>query len=275
MNAEAGTVNDGSTQREARRLDLLPSVKVRTNWRDDKIKMGHLLIHGFGPRLDDVAEAFVAYVKQRTGRSTSVGFAAENEQLKGRTRTLRFVNRLRGMHVAAADATLYTQGRDLYVRFGSSPRTPIVYLRLLAYSGLFVLLFSVFYLAYFGLTDARSGLANAFASQYSMGDNKMIATMHYLKTMSLVDYFQKDPRVFIQYMGMPPAIIAVSVGILLRFLPKNWLHTPCRLIGWPTPDLFRTHVLTHNGEVEAAFGQMMGDVFGVYNNNGITVIQSA
>jgi hypothetical protein len=263
-----------------RRIDLMPRIRLRGNWRDDKVKMGHFLISGMGGALDDVAERFVMSVKAASGPWARVGWAAESEQIEGRSRSVRVLSSIRGQHHAAVDANLYAKGRDLYVRFETLAFTPIVYMRWLTYALLFIVSFSVVYVAYFALTDARTALATAYAERYKSGDNAVLVQQELLHGSSahdpykLVDYFRKDPRLFLREMGTQPVIIAVIVGFLLRLLPKDILRHPCLILGWPTPDVFKNHILAHTGEVEAAFGRMMAEHYAVYEGSGITRIHA-
>ncbi len=257
-------------------LETLPWLRLNANWHLPPLKLPHLLITGLGAHCDSVAQRLVVAVQREGLSDHQSGRVAEASNLPRINRSLRFLRTLRPGHRVAADVVVRAQGADLYVRFDWQARTRITFLRWGVYGVLFLGLWSLLYGGYFASTDAFNSLAHEYARKYwtdpvvgleqiRTGWHVDPATKNLVpgSPMTMWDFYEVDPKLFITSLAGPPSIIAGLVGAVLLLIPKTALRHPCRWLGWPTPDEFLNAAMAHAGWVHRILSDMLLQQFGV------------
>src|SRR5262249_17565167 len=91
----------------------------------------------------------------------------EMQSIPDASRPLRVVHRFQAGHLSTTDVALRSEGRDLYIRFGSQPRTLLIYLRYVWMAGMFLALFFPLLYLYLIVTGARTSWAKDYADNYA------------------------------------------------------------------------------------------------------------
>jgi len=146
-------------------LDDLPELVIDANWKLPAAKLPHWLVHDAGPELDQIASDLVATVATEMEDSTGSTRAGEMRNEAGRHRALRFLHRIQRGHVGSTDVVMRSEGKDLYVRVMTKPKTLLTYLRWLWLTALFSLAFSFLLTIYFTITDAKTNWAYEYAQK--------------------------------------------------------------------------------------------------------------
>jgi len=148
-------------------IDDLSKVVVDGNWKLQSSRLPHWLIHDAGPEIDNIATSLVGLVRDEMGEVTKPCLAGEMKNEPGVDRPLRFVHKFQPGHVSTTDVVMRAEGRDLYVRVQTKPRTLLTYLRYLWLFGMFLALSATTLMIYFTITDAKRSWAQDFAQRIS------------------------------------------------------------------------------------------------------------
>ncbi len=157
--------NESETRPDIPSVDDLAKVVVDGNWKLPSSRLPHWLIHDAGPEIEHIANSLVSLVGEEMGDNTSPFLAGEMKNEPGVDRPLRFVHKFQPGHISATDVVMRAEGRDLYVRVQTKPRTLLTYLRYFWLFGLFFLLSSTLLVTYFMITDAKRSWAQDFAAR--------------------------------------------------------------------------------------------------------------
>lgn len=148
-------------------IDDLSKVVVDGNWKLPSSRLPHWLVHDAGPEIDNIANSLVGLVRDEMGEVTKQYLAGEMKNEPGVDRPLRFVHKFQPGHVSTTDLVMRAEGRDLYIRVQTKPRTLLTYLRYLWLFGIFLALSATILMAYFTITDAKRSWAQDFAQRIS------------------------------------------------------------------------------------------------------------
>ena len=146
-------------------IDDLPEIVLDANWKLPAAKLPHWLVHDAGPELEQIASDLVATVATGMGDSTGVARAGEMRNEVGRHRALRFIHHIQRGHVSSTDVVMRSEGKDLYIRVMTKPKTLLTYLRWSWLTAMFSLAFSSLLLVYFVTTNAKTNWAYEYAQK--------------------------------------------------------------------------------------------------------------
>jgi hypothetical protein len=146
-------------------VDELPRLVIDANWKLPASRLPHWLIHDAGPEMETIATELVRQVTTEMTSSTTSNRAGELQDEKAVHRPLRFLHHFQRGHVSATDVILRAEGRDLYVRVLSKPRTLLSYLRYTWLMGMFLIGFLGVLATYFAITDAKRNWAQDYAQR--------------------------------------------------------------------------------------------------------------
>jgi hypothetical protein len=67
----------------------------------------------------------------------------------------------------------------------------------------------------------------------------------------------------VQNLGMQVTLMAGAVGVVLALLPAGFLNGFCRLLRWPTPREYETHVRGAAAGIRGLLSRVLFHQFGV------------
>ncbi|HAB19502.1 MAG TPA: hypothetical protein DCE44_24105 [Verrucomicrobiales bacterium] len=74
---------------------------------------------------------------------------------------------------------------------------------------------------------------------------------------------KKDISIFIKNILGLPVLFWIGSWMLLTWFPVGWLRTPCRLLGWPTPQAFENSIAAQNAAVQRWVDSILRTQFNV------------
>lgn len=226
------------------------SVRVPSNWKIEDAKFDTLVVRDLSDRLDDVVNSIVERLRAAGGENTQIARVPGTAAIAGRSDAIRIVNDLSRGHRVAIDLFVYCGvGDSLAIRFEGTAWSRIVWLRSLLVTAFFLSSMVLLLWAYFTFFGSRGALATDFAKKYAQPGQPWEMYKSWVidggsgnPAWTLLEFLRQDPKMFLERMAGPPAILGGIVGFIIYRLPKDWVKFPCNLMGWPTPDLFRSHV---------------------------------
>lgn len=197
----------GEMEGDLSRVDKLPVSVVNANWKLPSSRLPHWLIYDAGMEIENIASMLVGKVESEMGASTIASIAGEMKNDKSLHRAFRFVHRFQPGHLSATDVILRAEGRDLYVRCLTKPRTLLAYLRYVWMTSLFLIgVFSILF-AYFAVTGAKQSWVQDYARRASEvkypGDDKA----NFVTRCALDGYYRTDWQLVRKKLRENPEIV--------------------------------------------------------------------
>lgn len=163
--AELRTVSDPDP------VTNLPSLVVAANWKMPPSRLPHWLVRARGPQLEEILPRLLDRMRNEQVTGASACWAGEARNAPGVSRPLRIVHNFAPGHISTTDVSLRAEGTDLYVRFGTQPRTLLTYLRYAFYTSVFLAAFLTIFGLYLFATGAYSGWVADYAQKYAKAEH--------------------------------------------------------------------------------------------------------
>ena len=148
-------------------MDKLSSIVINSNWKLPPSRMPHLMVHYRGDLIEEVSQAFVEKIQSENRSGVRVTQAGEMEITPHISRPIRVVHQFKSGHMSTTDVVFKHEGRDLYVKFNSQPRTMLTYLKFIWRSGMFAFLFVILFSIYLMFTGSKTSWIQDYVAKYS------------------------------------------------------------------------------------------------------------
>jgi hypothetical protein len=159
------TVNDD--QSSVVSIDKLSSIVINSNWKLPPSRMPHLMVHYRGDQIEEISQTFVEKIQSENRSGVRVTQAGEMEIIPRVSRPIRIVHHFTSGHMSTTDVVFKHEGRDLYVKFNSQPRTMLTYLKFIWRSGMFAFLFVILFSIYLMFTGSKTSWIQDYVAKYS------------------------------------------------------------------------------------------------------------
>lgn len=135
------------------------------NWSSGETRLPHYLVRSQGRQLDAIVQQFVNALFRENLKGVKLAWASELTNVPGSNRPLRVVNEISSGHLGVTDAIFRSEGTDLYVKFQSTARTHITWLRLAMKSVTFLILVPLLLGAYLFGSGAHDSWIKDYAQK--------------------------------------------------------------------------------------------------------------
>lgn len=183
---------NGDDEVALNRVDKLPVTIVNANWKVPSSRLPHWLIHDAGMEIENIASMLIRKVETEMGASTTASIAGEMKNEKSLHRAFRFIHRFQPGHLSATDVILRAEGRDLYVRCLTKPRTLLAYLRYTWMTSLFLIGVLSILMAYFAVTGAKKSWVQDYAQRASKVKYPDDTKANFVTRCALDGYYRTD-----------------------------------------------------------------------------------
>lgn len=146
-------------------LDELRPYGIWKNWNSGEIKLPHYLVRARGRQMDAIVQQFVNALWRENLKGVRLGWASELTNSPGNNRPVRVVSEISRGHLGVTDAIFRAEGTDLYVKFQSTARTRITWLRLSMKMAAFLILVPLLLGAYLFGSGAHDSWIKDYAQK--------------------------------------------------------------------------------------------------------------
>jgi hypothetical protein len=148
-------------------ISRLPSIVVNSNWSMPPSRMPHYMVHSIGDQIEEVASLFISKIKADNMPDVAISVAGEVRNIPNENRPIRIIHKFQRGHKSTTDVVIKREGKNLFIKYSSKPRTMLAYLKFLWRSGMFALLFCILFSVYLAFTGSKTSWVQDYAAKHA------------------------------------------------------------------------------------------------------------
>jgi hypothetical protein len=123
------------------------------------------MVHSIGDQIEEVASLFISKIKADNMPDVAISVAGEVRNIPNENRPIRIIHKFQRGHKSTTDVVIKREGKNLFIKYSSKPRTMLAYLKFLWRSGMFAVLFCIVFSAYLAFTGSKTSWVQDYAAK--------------------------------------------------------------------------------------------------------------